>query len=90
MAELKGKHQFYAIKALKKDIVIEDDDVECTLVERRVLALSCQHPYLTHLFCTFQTKVSYIIKHKMALLKFLFTGYQELLYLFEFCLNNED
>jgi len=56
LAELKGKNQYYAIKALKKEVVIEDDDVECTLVERRVLAMGCQHPYLTHLFCTFQTK----------------------------------
>lgn len=58
LAELKNKNKFFAIKALKKDVVVEDDDVECTMVERRVLALACQHPYLTHLFCTYQTKVS--------------------------------
>ena len=57
LAELKGQNKFFAIKALKKDVVVEDDDVECTMVERRVLALACQHPYLTHLFCTYQTKV---------------------------------
>ena len=47
----------YAIKALKKDVVLEDDDVECTLVERRVLALSTRHLYLTHLMATFQSDV---------------------------------
>ena len=62
LAELKGQNKFFAIKALKKDVVVEDDDVECTMVERRVLALSCQHPYLTHLFCTYQTKVGYRVR----------------------------
>jgi len=40
------------------DVVLEDDDVECTLIERKVLALGTKHPYLCHLFCTFQTDVS--------------------------------
>lgn len=58
MAELKGTDYYYAVKCLKKDVVLEDDDVECTLIERKVLALGTNHPYLCHLFCTFQTEVT--------------------------------
>lgn len=60
MAELRDTTYYYAIKCLKKDVVLEDDDVDSTLIERKVLALGTKHPYLCHLFCTFQTEVSSI------------------------------
>ncbi|XP_042326261.1 protein kinase C theta type isoform X3 [Sceloporus undulatus] len=56
LAELKATNQFFALKALKKEVVLMDDDVECTMVEKRVLSLAWEHAFLTHVFCTFQTK----------------------------------
>ena len=46
------------MKALKKDVVLEDDDVEATYVEKRILALGTTFHYLTHLHSTFTTPVS--------------------------------
>jgi RAC serine/threonine-protein kinase len=47
--------ELFAIKILKKDVIIEKEEVEHTLTENRVLQ-SVKHPFLTALKYSFQTK----------------------------------
>ncbi|XP_065052422.1 RAC-gamma serine/threonine-protein kinase-like [Rhopilema esculentum] len=51
----KKSGEIFAIKILKKEVILQKDEVEHTLTENRVLQ-SAKHPFLTQLRFSFQTK----------------------------------
>ena len=58
LAETKGTKQLYAIKVLKKEFIIENDEVESTRSEKRVFLIANKerHPFLLNLHACFQTE----------------------------------
>ncbi|KAK5136619.1 Serine/threonine kinase [Meristemomyces frigidus] len=58
LAETKTTKQLYAIKVLKKEFIIENDEVESTRSEKRVFLVANKerHPFLLNLHACFQTE----------------------------------
>jgi hypothetical protein len=58
LAETKATKQLYAIKVLKKEFIIENDEVESTRSEKRVFLIANKerHPFLLTLHACFQTE----------------------------------
>ena len=55
LAERKNTRQLCAIKIVKKKDVLKEDTAETSLLERDVLALGRQCPFITTLFAAFQS-----------------------------------
>ena len=58
LAETKATKKLYAIKVLKKEFIIENDEVESTKSEKRVFLVANKerHPFLLQLHACFQTE----------------------------------
>ncbi|EGO58887.1 hypothetical protein NEUTE1DRAFT_19420, partial [Neurospora tetrasperma FGSC 2508] len=58
LAETKKSRKLYAIKVLKKEFIIENDEVESIRSEKRVFLIANRerHPFLTNLHACFQTE----------------------------------
>ena len=58
LAEAKSSKKLYAIKVLKKEFIIENDEVESTRSEKRVFLVANKerHPFLLNLHACFQTE----------------------------------
>ena len=53
LAELPGKNQKYAIKSIRKDILIQMDQVDSTILEKEIM-FECDHPFLVGMDYVFQ------------------------------------
>lgn len=58
LSKSKNTDRICAIKVLKKDNIIQNHDIESARAEKKVflLATKTKHPFLTNLFCSFQTE----------------------------------
>ncbi|KAJ3303218.1 Serine/threonine kinase, partial [Blyttiomyces sp. JEL0837] len=67
LAQDRYTQQYFAIKAVKKEFIIQNDDVDSALLERRILqaATSTHHPYLVNLHSCFQTRsrIYYVMEY---------------------------
>ena len=56
LAELKMNAQLYAIKSIRKDVLLEFDQVNNTKLEKDIL-FSCDHPFLVGMDYLFQSQL---------------------------------
>lgn len=54
LVEKKSDHKLYAMKSLRKDVILENDQVESTKLEKEIL-LKAKHPFFVKMAYIFQT-----------------------------------
>ncbi|KAG2387366.1 hypothetical protein C9374_001698 [Naegleria lovaniensis] len=59
LCRLKSTELYFAMKVLRKDEMIKRNKVKRVLTEREILA-TVDHPFITKIFCSFQTKESLV------------------------------
>lgn len=56
MVELKSTKQIYAMKVIKKALVMDEEDIDWVQTEKRVFDQASNHPFLVGLHSSFQTE----------------------------------
>ena len=56
LAELQHDKSLYAVKSIRKDILIEMDQIEATALEKNIM-LECDHPFLVGMDFLFQNEL---------------------------------
>ena len=54
LVQYKATGEYYAMKSLKKDVLLDQDQVESTILEKKILQ-SLDHPFLVGMIFCFQT-----------------------------------
>ena len=55
LVQKRGKDDVYAMKSIRKDILLQNDQVESTKLEKEIL-LKAEHPFLVKMEYIFQTE----------------------------------
>jgi hypothetical protein len=58
VSKKKSPHSFYALKCIRKDHVLQHNEIESVMFERDVCKLGFKNTYLIKMYATFQSEVS--------------------------------